>query len=403
MDTQAAAKVPWESEFLPRKPDQGEYGYVNGRKLISCSQEELIERCKSMGYNSTEVSLAWTPEVDRVVPVESIPFLFGAIKEKRRRSALMQLVESAMWGGLLALESWDRVGGLSNPRHLTLFLGLLTVLPAVTGIRALQAANRLTPQALTHEAAEASKGFRLWSSLQTSPWTVALGSVFAGVTLVGIVVAAGLGGSVENAALVPQALFAGEWWRLLTAVFAHAGLMHLMFNAMVLAFVGHQVEVLFGRLFLPVLFLSCALAGSVFSLFLSHAPSVGASGGILGLAGFLAMAVRHRKDVTLSAADRDAIQHLVATVACFAALAGIVAFDLVDSAAHLGGFLAGLGLGAMVRDPKRIGASRTFGIISYASIVVLLAGAVLAIVLMFRPAPKQEAGSRDLIELLRQA
>jgi membrane associated rhomboid family serine protease len=163
------------------------------------------------------------------------------------------------------------------------------------------------------------------------------------------------------------------------------------------------VELLFGRLFLPVLFLSSALAGSLFSLFLSHAPSVGASGGILGLAGFLAVAVRHRKGVYLSATDRGAMQHMVATIACLAAFAGIVAFDLVDSAAHLGGLLAGLGCGAIVRDPERLGASRAFRIVGYVSIGLLITGVGLAIVLMFRPAPKHEARTGQSGELVEQA
>jgi rhomboid protease GluP len=210
--------------------------------------------------------------------------------------------------------------------------------------------------------------------------------------LAGIVAAAGFGGAMDNAALVQPAIFAGEWWRLVTAVFVHVGLLHLIFNALVLALIGRQVEVLFGRLVLAIVFLTCALAGFVFSLFFSHAPSAGASGGILGLAGFLAMAVRHRNGVALSATDRSTLQYMVATLACYAAFAGLVAFDLVDSAAHLGGLLAGLGWGAMVRDPKRLDASRSFRIVGHLSIGVLVAGAILAMVLMFRPAPQRELG-----------
>lgn len=122
------------------------------------------------------------------------------------------------------------------------------------------------------------------------------------------------------------------------------------------------------------------LAGSVFSLYLSSDPSVGASGGILGLAGFLFMACR--RPGALPLAD---VPMAVATTACLTAFIGIVAYDLFDNAAHLGGLLAGLGLGWIIKNPKKLTDSRAFRLCGITSCLVLCAGAVMAMYLMTIP------------------
>jgi len=62
----------------------------------------------------------------------------------------------------------------------------------------------------------------------------------------------------------------GEWYRLITAIFVHGGLLHLLFNSYALYQLGHLVEGIFGqRKFLGIYFL-CGLSGSVFSYFLNY-------------------------------------------------------------------------------------------------------------------------------------
>jgi membrane associated rhomboid family serine protease len=101
----------------------------------------------------------------------------------------------------------------------------------------------------------------------------------------------GVGGTVyEKGALIVGNQFfglaAGEWWRLVTAGFLHAGLIHLGFNMLLLWWFGSELERGLGRLrFLAIYFVSL-LAGSAGAILLSpQAATVGASGAVFGLFG----------------------------------------------------------------------------------------------------------------------
>lgn len=77
----------------------------------------------------------------------------------------------------------------------------------------------------------------------------------------------------------------GQIWRLLSAIFLHADIMHLIFNMMALYILGRDIERYYGRKkFLFIYFIS-GLIGSSFSFLLVPNTSVGASGAIFGLFG----------------------------------------------------------------------------------------------------------------------
>lgn len=77
----------------------------------------------------------------------------------------------------------------------------------------------------------------------------------------------------------------GQWFRLVTPMFLHVDLFHLLFNSMALASFGTQTEMIFGkRKFLIIYFVS-GIAGSVGSFIFSPSVSAGASGAIFGLIG----------------------------------------------------------------------------------------------------------------------
>jgi rhomboid protease GluP len=122
---------------------------------------------------------------------------------------------------------------------------------------------------------------------------VALNSLMFGLEL-------GQGGS-ENlltlyrlGALVPENLQAGEWWRLVSAMFLHYGLVHLMSNMVALWVLGGLVERLLGRAkFMVAYFFSgigsmLAIAGAAALTQVSDLLAVGASGAIMGLLGVMA-------------------------------------------------------------------------------------------------------------------
>jgi membrane associated rhomboid family serine protease len=78
----------------------------------------------------------------------------------------------------------------------------------------------------------------------------------------------------------------GEWYRLLTAAFLHAGLLHLGFNMLMLWWIGAPLEEAMGRARFLLLYVVSGLAGSAGALLYSpEAVTVGASGAVFGLLG----------------------------------------------------------------------------------------------------------------------
>jgi membrane associated rhomboid family serine protease len=127
-----------------------------------------------------------------------------------------------------------------------------------------------------------------------APATVALVALNVLVYLVTVYQGAGLnspGGKVfEDGALVGAAIDVnGDWYRLVTAMFLHAGVLHIAFNMLALYWLGTVVEQALGTWrFLLVYFVS-GLAGSAGALLLTgpFAVTVGASGAIFGIMGAL--------------------------------------------------------------------------------------------------------------------
>ncbi|MCB1005416.1 MAG: rhomboid family intramembrane serine protease [Acidimicrobiales bacterium] len=78
----------------------------------------------------------------------------------------------------------------------------------------------------------------------------------------------------------------GEWWRIVTGGFLHAGFMHLAFNMYALYILGSQLEGVLGRAKFVMLYVTALLAGSFAVLLIDpRAVTVGASGAIFGLFG----------------------------------------------------------------------------------------------------------------------
>jgi len=77
-----------------------------------------------------------------------------------------------------------------------------------------------------------------------------------------------------------------EWWRLLSPMVLHAGIIHFVLNMVALWFIGYAVEMNHGFIAIAILFIVPAIGGTLLSaLFLPEYISVGASGGIFGLIG----------------------------------------------------------------------------------------------------------------------
>jgi membrane associated rhomboid family serine protease len=106
----------------------------------------------------------------------------------------------------------------------------------------------------------------------------------------------GAGGSLfRDGSLFGPAVADGEWYRIVTSGFLHAGLLHIAFNMVALYFLGRLLEPGIGTpRFLAVYFVSL-LAGSFGALLLSpDSHTVGASGAVFGLLSAAFIIARHR-------------------------------------------------------------------------------------------------------------
>jgi membrane associated rhomboid family serine protease len=125
----------------------------------------------------------------------------------------------------------------------------------------------------------------------------------------------------------------GEWWRLVTAGFLHAGLTHLLFNCLALYTLGTPFEALYGRTRYAILLLLSLIAGSYASISFNaeNQVSVGASGAIFGLFGALLVVGKRL------GADMRSTLTLLAINGAIA-----IAIPNIDWRAHLGGLAGGV-------------------------------------------------------------
>ena len=123
-----------------------------------------------------------------------------------------------------------------------------------------------------------------------APVTKALIAINVAIYLIGAVQGGGInnpGGSLyEKLWLDAPQVHDGGWWRLLTAAFLHANLIHIGFNMLALWWIGAPVENYLGRTRYIGLYLAAGLAGSAGALLQApDAVTVGASGAIFGILG----------------------------------------------------------------------------------------------------------------------
>ena len=144
----------------------------------------------------------------------------------------------------------------------------------------------------------------------------------------------------------------GQWWRLLTNIFLHGGLMHLIFNMYGLLFVSIFLEPVLGRAKFIIAYFLCGLLASLASIWWHPATlSVGASGAIFGLYGVLTSLL------TTNKADANSKKGLLINNAIFIGINLIIGFTGgIDNAAHIGGLLAGFIIGYImyffIDEPK---------------------------------------------------
>ncbi|XP_074582394.1 RHOMBOID-like protein 2 [Curcuma longa] len=131
-----------------------------------------------------------------------------------------------------------------------------------------------------------------------------------------------------------------QGWRLITCIWLHAGVVHLLANMLSLLLIGIRLEQEFGFVRIGPLYVISGIGGSVLSALFVQSNSVGASGALFGLLG--AMLSELITNWTIYANKCSAMTALIVIVAINLAL-GILPH--VDNFAHIGGFVTGFLLG----------------------------------------------------------
>jgi rhomboid protease GluP len=243
---------------------------------------------------------------------------------------------------------------------------------------------------MQHEAAQRGEvGEDAKQYVMPAPWVrretaITLTKVFFGINVAVFVAMAFAGVSITDptgeelvrwGANAGRLTLAGEWWRLLTCVFLHIGIIHLAFNMWCLWDLGALCESLYGSWTFGAVYLISGVGASLTSTaWRPNGLSAGASGAIFGLAGALISSFYLGEFSLPSVAVKGTLRSVV-MFAGYNLLFGAVS-GRTDNAAHVGGLVTGLILGALVARvaPEHDNPLRRFVVISVVALAVFAAG-----------------------------
>ncbi|XAR71740.1 hypothetical protein NMG60_11018143 [Bertholletia excelsa] len=187
-----------------------------------------------------------------------------------------------------------------------------------------------------------------------------------------------------------------QGWRLITCLWLHAGVIHLLVNMLSLVFVGIRLEQQFGFVRIGIIYLLSGFGGSVLSsLFIQNSISVGASGALFGLLG--AMLSELITNWTIYSSKAAALFTLLFIIVINL---GVGILPHVNNFANIGGFLTGFLLGFILLPrpqfgwlegshlPANVHVKSKYKAYQYAlwlvSLILLVAGFSVGLVMLFR-------------------
>lgn len=141
---------------------------------------------------------------------------------------------------------------------------------------------------------------------------------------------------------------AGQYYRLITGIFLHANIFHLLMNMYALYVIGSQIESFMGKTKFLIIYLFSGLMGSLFSITLGSYASVGASGAIFGLLGAMLYFGYHYRVYLGNVLKSQIIPLIIVNLVLGFVMSG------VDNFAHIGGLIGGalisVGLGVKYKS-----------------------------------------------------
>lgn len=350
----------WAPDLLPANPRPGQWSWLLDAKFEPTTLQYLVNHLQS-GPGKTQwngkpekapVTIVGTPDAARVLPAAECAPLQDALL-----SYEVDMHREVRWKNGLAFYPLAAIcffmvsAGLGHGSFLFAFYAMSAGPAHVEAWLALQRL-RANPQRYLR-ALGAEVRYAMWLSkprarqLCRTCWMIGIWLTLGGIQAY---VAQSPDGQSRTdlaaAALVKSAVMA-EPWRLLTATMLHNGVIHIFMNLSAMFSLGIILERSVHRFLVVPVWLGGALAGSLLSWTLSPASSVGASGGILSVFGFLIVMAWRRRELLPPDLLRGLLRSLVAI-----ALLGILAWGVIDNAAHLGGLLFGVAAAIWIfRDP----------------------------------------------------
>jgi membrane associated rhomboid family serine protease len=170
----------------------------------------------------------------------------------------------------------------------------------------------------------------------------------------------------DMGAMQPIAVADGQFWRLFTAMFLHAGLLHVALNAYFFWLFGRMVEASFGRTWMVLIYVVAGFLASVASYAFGPVTTlaVGASGAISGVFGaFIAYNYRRRQHAMNAANLRLALTVIVLNAVI------AIGYSSIDWRAHVGGLVAGFALGYLADSS---GPARQRAVVGFAGVATLV-------------------------------
>ena len=177
-------------------------------------------------------------------------------------------------------------------------------------------------------------------------------------------------------------ILVGQWWRLVTAIFLHGGLLHIGLNLWVLFDIGPEVESLFGSAKFLVMYLVTGVIGFLVSFWWQpFGISIGASGALMGLIGILIGASFHHG--SMGKDYRRMLWRWVIYILIF----GLLPFFAIDNAAHIGGLATGLVLGYFIPqgEPQTRASESLWMTLAVISVLIIAGSFVLMALQLGRP------------------
>jgi len=195
----------------------------------------------------------------------------------------------------------------------------------------------------------------------------------------------GMGGETMyrlGASFGPSIFGLHEWYRLVTAMFLHGGLIHIGFNMMALMQFGPALEELYGSARYLFFYVVTGMFGFLVSAALGN-YSLGASGALLGLVGLMLAVTTKRGGAYM----REIRSRLISSVAILFLL-GFSGVG-IDNYAHAGGLALGFALGKVFADrqPMNVKENRTAYALGWLAGLVVIASFVLMFLHFHDPLP----------------